>query len=224
MRAVNLIPAEERRGAGGAAGRAGGMAYAVLGVLAAALVMVLAYTLVARSITHRKSELASVTAQADAAQAQADKLAPYVKFADLRAKRVETVSGLAGSRFDWAHAMHEVARTVPDNVWLSALTGSVDGSGTGAVTSVGRPSIAITGCTTDQKSVARMIARMRLVDGVQHVTLASSEKSGGTGSSGGSTGGCGAGDFPAFSMTIFFSAPPAAAAPATAPTATGGTP
>ena len=33
MRAVNLIPAEQRRGAGGLAGRTGGVVYVVLGML-----------------------------------------------------------------------------------------------------------------------------------------------------------------------------------------------
>jgi Tfp pilus assembly protein PilN len=233
MRAVNLIPAEDRRPGTAGAGRSGGMVYVLLGALFIGLVMVVALTVVNRSLGDRRADLADVKAQADAAQAKAAALAPYTQFAALRAKRVETVKSLAASRFDWSHAMHEVSRVIPENVWLQSLKGSVSsasGGGGGLRSSLPAPAIEIAGCTTSQKSVARMMSRMRLVDGVQRVSLDSSAKGGGGGAAGGG-GGCGASDqFPAFQMVVFFAAPktPAAAAPAAAApvpsTASGSTP
>jgi hypothetical protein len=62
MRAVNLIPAEQRRGRGGAGGGAGLGSYILLAVLALVVAMSAAYTLANRSVSDRRAELASAQA------------------------------------------------------------------------------------------------------------------------------------------------------------------
>jgi Tfp pilus assembly protein PilN len=241
MKAVNLIPTDERRDVRGAPTKSGGLVYVLIGALGVGLLMMVALTLVNKSLNDSRAELSSVKAKADAAQAEATAMAPYTQFAALRAKRVETVRSLAASRFDWAHAMHEVARVIPGDVWLQSLKGLVtskDGGGSlrGAIDA---PAMEITGCTTSQKGVVRMMSRMRQIDGVQRVSLDSSAKQGGGGSAaaGASAGapvaaGCSGDKDPTFSLIVFFKAPvtPAGAAAATAPatttapSTTGGTP
>lgn len=217
MRAVNLIPAEERRGAGGAAGRSGGAAYVLLGLLAVLVVVVSFYTLEKRSVGEKRSELATVERQAAAVEAQAAELASFVQFAGLRARRTQTVSSLAASRFDWSHALRELARVVPPNVSLTGLQGtvapgvtlkaSIAGQTSGLRSALAVPAVEIVGCTTDQTSVARMITRMRLIDGVTRVALQSSVKADASGGRGGSSGDdCRQGNarFPQFALVIFF--------------------
>jgi Tfp pilus assembly protein PilN len=223
MKAINLIPLEERRGTT-AGGRSGGAVYGVLGALLVLVVMASAYAMSSRDIKSAKSDLARVQAEAAATQAQADKLAAYTQFADMRKRRVATVASLAASRFDWPHALHEVSRTIPSNAWLTSLRGTVspgtavDGANDPLRAALPLPAVEIAGCTTSQKNVARMAASMRLIDGVERVSLSSSEKSGSGG--GTATGGdsCTVGNRPKFSMTVFFHAQ---AAPATGGTATG---
>jgi Tfp pilus assembly protein PilN len=225
MKAVNLIPAEERRNTS-AGGRSGGAAYALLGVLGVLVLVAAAYALSNRQVSHRKAELAQLQRSAAAAEAQAQRLAGFTDFTSLRQKREQTIKSIAASRFDWSHALHEVARTIPANAWLSSLVGTVApgvSPGGGASpnslrSSLAVPAIDITGCTTSQKSVARMLVHMRQIDGVQQVALESAVKSGSSGGGGG--GGCGASDqYPAFAMTIFFKpATPVAAAPTSAVT------
>jgi Tfp pilus assembly protein PilN len=222
MKAVNLIPAEERRNSS-AGGRSGGAAYALLGILAVLVLVAAAYALSARQVSHKRSQLAQLNSSAAAAEAQAQRLAAFTDFTTLRAKREQTIKSIAASRFDWAHALHEVARTIPANAWLTGLTGTVapgvNVGGGGAASSLRGalpvPAIDISGCTTSQKSVARMLVHMRQIDGVQRVSLESSAKSGSSGGGAGG-GGCGGGSdqFPAFQMTIFFNAPTPLAAPA----------
>src|SRR4051794_6595097 len=231
MKAVNLIPAEERRG-GSAGGRSGGAAYIVLGVLGVLVLMVAAYTLTGRSVSDRQAKLADVTQQATAAEAQANKLAAYSAFSDLRKKRAETVASIANSRFDWAHVMHEVARVIPADTHLTSLAGTVSPgaqapSGGGQALSLRGsnpgPAIDIVGCTNGQAAVSRMLSRLRLIDGVPHVSLAESTKSDtavGSGGAGGDSGECRLNDAIArFDVLILFNAPPAVAAPATSATA-----
>jgi Tfp pilus assembly protein PilN len=236
MRAVNLIPTDQQRGAGGAAGKSGGGAYVLLGVLGLLVVLAAGYVVSGKSVTDKKNQLSSLTAQADAAEAQARSLTSYTKFASIRQKRVDTVSQLAASRFDWAHALREVARVLPENAWLTTLTATTSTSvnvGTGASTLRGAlnvPAIQVQGCTTSQSSVAKLIARLRLVDGVQRVTLEDSTKGQqSAGSAGnqttGSTGDCRGGHakFPIFNVDVFFEQGSTVPSTGTAGTAAPGT-
>ena len=125
MKAVNLIPPEQRRGGAGGAGRSGGAAYALLGGLAVILVALATWVLTQNSVTTNKAELTRVTNAANAAQAEAAALKPYRDFAALRAARVLTVQSLARSRFDWERAFTDFARVIPSNVWLTTLTATV---------------------------------------------------------------------------------------------------
>ena len=232
MRAVNLLPADERRHAGGSG--AGLSSYLLLAVLALVVAISGAYTLSNRSISDRRHELADVQARAKASSDEAQALQAYTTFTSVRQKRNETVRSLAASRFDWSKALHEVARTIPSNAWLTALRGTVTPTSAvdGGVAdplrgSVQAPAIEIVGCTTSQNNVAGVISSLRRIDGVQRVSLSSSTKleaSGGTGSGGGD---CRNGNarFPMFSLTMFFEAPSQPTTPTPSqPTTQGTTP
>jgi Tfp pilus assembly protein PilN len=222
MRAVNLIPTDERRRVGGSVGGLG--SYIVLGVLAMVVALGAAYALANRSISDRRDELGRVEMQTKAAAAEAQALQAYTSFAAVRETRDETVRSLSASRFDWGHALHEVARTIPSDAWLTGMRATVTPSTPvdGGVTdplraSVQAPAIELTGCTTSQDKVAGVISSLRRMDGVQRVTLSSSEKlqqasaSASAGTAGNGQGGedCrnGSTRFPKFSMTLFFEAP-----------------
>ncbi|HWH96257.1 MAG TPA: PilN domain-containing protein [Baekduia sp.] len=219
MRAVNLIPTDQQRGAGGAAGRSGGAAYVLLGALALMVVMAAAYVVSGKSVDDKKAELARVTQEAAAAEGKAASLTSYTKFAAIRAKRVDTVTQLAASRFDWAHALREVSRVLPENAWLTQLTAtrsssvSVGGAGGTLRSALDVPAIQVQGCTTSQASVAKLIARLRLIDGVQRVSLEDSTKGAVTPKTAGTSAGASAigGDcrgghakFPIFNVDVFF--------------------
>jgi Tfp pilus assembly protein PilN len=216
MKAVNLIPADERRGVGSAG--SGLATYVLLGALAIIVAVGGAYTLANRTISDRRQELADVQARAQAAASETQALQAYTSFRALREKRSETVRSLATSRFDWSHALHEVARTVPSSAWLTAMRATVTPSTAvdGGVAdplrgAVATPAIEIVGCTTSQAKVPNVISSLRRADGVQRVSLSSTEKLDASGAGTGSGGGddCRNGNtrFPKFSMTIFFNAP-----------------
>jgi Tfp pilus assembly protein PilN len=238
MRAVNLIPPADRPGAGGAAGRSGGTVYIVLGGLAALVLLVGALAVTSHSISAKKSDLARVEAAAAASETKAASLKNYADFSALRTTRAETVRSIAKSRFDWSFVMHELARTIPANVWLTGVTGTVDPSVQLKARSVtaqvraarGTPALELLGCTTNQESVAEMMTALRRVDGVRRVALQSALKSdpvdGGRASAGGPGSDCRHGDsrYPQFTMVVFFDSRPAATNPAAATTPTPANP
>ena len=155
MRAFNLIPPDERDGAGIGAGKSGGGAFVVLGLLGVLAIFALLYGQASRQISSQTSKIATLDTQAQAAQAQAAKLAPYVSFMTMHEQRVQAVDQLVDSRFDWAHAFHELGRVLPPGqVSLTSLTGTIGSStgstAAGADTAAGASSkaAAATGATT----------------------------------------------------------------------------
>jgi len=146
MRAFNLIPADERSGGVGvSAGKSGGGAFVVLGLLGVLAIFALLYGEASRQISSQTTKIATLNTQAQAAQAQAAKLAPYVSFKTMHEQRVQAVDQLVDSRFDWAHAFHELGRVLPPGeVALTSLTGTIGSSGgsgsSGADTAAGASS------------------------------------------------------------------------------------
>jgi Tfp pilus assembly protein PilN len=234
MRAFNLIPADDRGGASSGAGKSGGAAFVVLGLLGVLAIFALLYGNARHRISSQRDEVAGLTTRAQEAQAQAAKLAPYVSFAALHEQRVQAVDQLVDSRFDWAHAFHEVGRVLPNDASLSSLAGTI-GATAGATTSSSPatssstassaatasatvdsatppgsvPAFTLSGCATNQTEVALTLDRLRLIDGVSEVTLQSSTKTAGGG--GGGAGGC-SGKEAAFAMKITFDPLPSASA------------
>ena len=136
MKAVNLIPHDERGGSSITAGRSGGAAYVVLGLLGVLAVFALLYGLAAHQISNSRSQIVSLAARTQVAEAHAAQLSPYTSFVSMREQRVQAVSQLVDSRFDWAHAFHELGRVLPSNVSLTSLDGTVGSASTsGAATS-----------------------------------------------------------------------------------------
>jgi len=217
MKAVNLIPAEEQRAQ--VAGRSGGGVYVLLGVLGLLVVLATAYAVAGNTVEDRRTELTQVRADTKRYEATVKALEAYTSFTKTRAEREETVGKLAASRFDWAGALREVARTVPTDTWLTTMTGTLapgvnaGGASDPLRSALPNPAISVTGCTTSHRNVARVLSAMRAIDGVERVSLSSSEKvesastgAGGPASAGGNSSDCrnGSDKFPQFSMTIFF--------------------
>ena len=113
MRAVNLIPVEDRRGLRGGGSGSGVASYIVLGVLAVVVAMSAACTLTNRSLSTRHAELDSLQSKVETAQAQVQRYASYTGFTALRQKRTETVRSLPAHRFACTPARHQLARPIP---------------------------------------------------------------------------------------------------------------
>jgi Tfp pilus assembly protein PilN len=247
MKAVNLIPGEQRQGAGSITGRSGGGALIVLGLLAGVAALILMYGSAHHQISSQSGEVASLDAQATAIQARAGRLTPYTDFVSMANQRTQTVAELVQARFDWSHALHELGRVLPAGTSLDQLHGIV-GPGAAATGSSApetaaaaaaaasaagptgpkpesstppgsTPAFTLTGCAKSQAVVAQTLQRLRLMDGATEVQLQSSTKSG-AGSSAGTSGvGCPTGD-PSFAVQILFTGLPAA--PATSPSTRAG--
>jgi hypothetical protein len=244
MRAVNLIPVEQRSGQSVGVGRSQGGAYAVLVLVAGVAMLAYLYGQARHQVTSRSAQVASLSAQAQQTQAAAERLAPYTSFIALHDQRMQAVQSLVDSRFDWAHVLHEFGRVLPAETSVTSLTGTIGSPGSTSTTSSSAtpttgsasagtsaagaatatsatpagsmPAFAITGCAISQPAVALTLERLRLIDGVKEVTLQSSVAGSGNSAGGsGSAGGCSGSDV-TFSANITFDPLPSTSAVAAA--------
>lgn len=238
MKAVNLIPSEQRS-EGGLATRSGGAAYFVLILVGGLAVLAGLYGSASHTAESRRSEVASIEAHTQEVQQQVSRLSPYTSFVQLREQRAQAVAQLVGSRFDWPAAMGELSRVLPSDVALTSVNGAIgSAAGTSSASSAAKagagssaaggsvssatppgavPTFTIAGCATNQSVVAQTLVRLHLIAGVKAVELQSSTKPGGGSggasgaSAGAGAGGCSTGD-PVFSAQIVFDPLPSAPA------------
>jgi Tfp pilus assembly protein PilN len=230
MRPVNLIPPQERHGSH-APLRTGPLPYLLLGVLVALLAGVALLVVTGNEISERKDEVVALKQEDAAAQERAQKLVAYVQLAELRQQRVETITSLADSRFDWERVMRELSKILPPDVWLTDLnasaspeassgeSGSSGGeSASGMRGAIAGPALEISGCANGQEGVAGFVTALKEIDGVTRVgvqsstipSMESSAEAGGGEAGGGGGASCQTRSFIAqFQMVVAFDAAPA---------------
>ena len=132
MRPVNLLPDDLRPRR--ASGALSGSSYAVVGVLGALFLMVVVYVLTANKVNSHKTDIAQVERETQEAEARAAALAPYERFAQIKATRVASVTQLASQRFDWERMVREVALVLPAGTSVTELNATTAGATAGAAT------------------------------------------------------------------------------------------
>ena len=214
MRPVNLLPERYRpRKAGSGDSRT---AYFALGGLAFVVLAILGYVMTANQAASRNSEIAQARQQIAAAQSQAVTFKEYGDFASIKQQRLAAVQELATVRTDWERVFRELARLLPNGVWLTGFDGhaaaagsSTDGGGT--TDGLGQ-TISLAGCADSHKQIANVLVRLRelhVADDVELTKTMRTTQDGATttSSSGGSDKDCG--EFYAFEVAVALSAVPA---------------
>jgi Tfp pilus assembly protein PilN len=206
MRPVNLIPADQRRDGSGQM-RGGSLAYIVIGALTMLLIGVVLLVDTGNKVSAEKEEVTRLQSEISVTQAKAQRLAAYTSLAELHDRRVATVTGLATSRFDWERVIRELSLILPDDIWLTNLTGTarpgvaVEGSaGISLRDSAPGPALELLGCGRSQDAVAGFISELKQIDGVTRVAVQSSKlgednESGGETESSTNVGDCQTRDF-----------------------------
>ncbi len=179
MRAVNLIPSDQRRGAGGLAGRSGGVVHVLTGGLAVLVALGVVYALAVHSVAARKSELASLTRQVAVVSAEGQALQQYVQVALVSAEKVHEVAALAEQRFNWPTAMQQLALALPGDVTFTSFNATAAGgaaTSTAASASAAAPasagsSFTLIGCASSQSEISGVLTNLFHVPGVSDARL-----------------------------------------------------
>ena len=210
MKPVNLIPQDQRRRVASEGG--GNGATIALGVLAALLAMVVVYVLTSNTITERQDDSKAASAEADRLEAQASQEANYTDFAQIAQTRMQSVAGVAATRFDWERFMRELAHVMPEGSWLQSADASALGDpttgasqpspATPATPAANTPAANLIGCTPNQDDVAQLMVRLDGLYRVDDVQL--NESAAGTRHEDPSVESCG--ELYTFNLTVKFSA------------------
>jgi len=228
MKAVNLIPTEQRRVQ--ASGKENGSSYILIALLVTLLAMVGAYVVTSNNVKDRESKAAAAKAEAKQYEAEVAQRGSFTNFAQIKATRLASVVGVASTRFDWERLMRELSRVMPEGSWLqssdASVSGAVDGEATTTTTGApvaATPKAKLVGCTPDQSDVAQMMVRMRQIHRVTDVKLNASSTELGDASE---VTASSCGKYYQFDITLSFAqTPPATEAPrgeSTVPAALGG--
>jgi Tfp pilus assembly protein PilN len=185
MKAVNLIPADQRRGAGGIAGRSGGLVYVVAAGLLVVVVLGVIYAFAVKDVANKTGQLSQVTSEVAVVQTQANSLQNYLQVHQLSEAKVKSVVSIAQSRFNWPGAMAQIALALPSDVTFSSLT-AVASNGAGSATSAvpattapstsSSPTFALAGCASSQSEIATILTKLQSVPSVTNVSLADAAK------------------------------------------------
>jgi Tfp pilus assembly protein PilN len=179
MKAVNLIPSDQRRArpSGESTGKS---AYVVLGLLGVLLVMAVAYVMTSNSANDSATKAAKAKQEANALEAKVSELDSYTDFASIKDQRLTAVRLAAETRFDWERLMREISRVMPAGSWLQTTAASTAGdpaaaaapaAATTAVAAPIGPSATFVGCTPKQSEVAKILVRLRSMHRVTDVEL-----------------------------------------------------
>jgi Tfp pilus assembly protein PilN len=174
MRAVNLLPVEERGGRRRPPTAA--LAIAGVGVLLAS-VLAAAFFSANGDVGERERELAAVERQVAEARSATEKAKAKKSQPGLSAERDQRLAALNAAlaeRLAWDRVLGDVSLVLPDDVWLSKLTAgsageAVDGAEAPAAT-LGI-TLTFTGFTYSQEGVARLLTRLGLAPELQNVRL-----------------------------------------------------
>jgi Tfp pilus assembly protein PilN len=168
VRAVNLLPRDDRRQRAGSSQNnpllVGGVAGTVLvtAIIAAAFLM-------------SSGGVADNQARHDAAQAQLaatpvpPPTAPGASQLDQeKSARITALSSALAGRLAWDRVLREVSLVFPDDVWLTSLSAQAP---TGAATPGAAAGFTINGRTYSHDGVARLLARLAVVPHLTSVQL-----------------------------------------------------
>jgi Tfp pilus assembly protein PilN len=188
MRAVNLLPADAtrvRRWGAGAGDRGGAKRVFVAAALVAAVLMaalVAAFVYTHSSVSDKQETLAGL--EQEVATAKAKAAAVQAARANAQARRV-AVTEVTSKRITWEQVLRDLSRVLPANVWLQNLqaqsptpTVGAATASTTTTTSTGTTPTAflVTGFTSSQKGVARVMDRLSVLPWLSDVSLQQSTR------------------------------------------------
>ena len=187
MKAVNLLPKDDRRGGPAIPPALAATAIGGFTVVFAALALLFVSahgSVKSRSVEleQKKQELAVIPVPAQGQLAQQDALVSDKK------ARVTALNAALSRRIAWDRVLREFALVLPDDVWLqtmsvtaptsataSELVGATSTSTSGAL-STAQTGFTIEGYTYSHDAVARLLTRLAVIPDLQQVQLGTSEQ------------------------------------------------
>jgi Tfp pilus assembly protein PilN len=164
MRAVNLLPRDLEQVKRGPSKP---VIVACVGAVVATAALAGGFLNASSAVGKKNAALASAQARLAAIPPPPPTPAVVAAIPQERQARVAAVSTALASRVAWDRVLREISLVLPDDVWLTQLSGQVPA---GTIADAGQ-GMRLTGYTYSQESVARLLARLTVVPDLTAVTL-----------------------------------------------------
>lgn len=177
MKAVNLLPREyEQVKKGPSRPVVAGCAAAVL----ATVVLAGGYLQASSALGKKNAELGQARVRLAAIPRPVAPPSTATGIPEQRQARVAALSSALSQRVAWDRVLREVSLVLPDDVWLSQLSGQAPAAAadpTAVTTGPAGQGLHIVGFTYSQAGVARLLSRLDVIPELERVTLNSSTQS-----------------------------------------------
>ncbi len=182
MRAVNLLPREETRRETSEGGRNAVPIIAVAGGLVVVLALAIAAAVASSHVKSARTDLEQARAELARTPAHASSSLARNRLLSARERRTLALASTLSRRVAWDRILRRLALVLPDDVWLTNLTGATPTSTTDA------PAVTATASTTEttptgltlegrsysHAAVARLLSRLAVVPDLKNVQLQTS--------------------------------------------------
>jgi Tfp pilus assembly protein PilN len=177
VRAVNLLPRQDVVERKPRESRNPAKVVAALGGTVVVIGLVAGMLLASQAVGDRRAELEAAQAELAGTPRPPEDAAAGTQLASVREQRVVALASAIAQRVSWDRVLRRFALVLPEDVWLTSLSGTVPtGPAAAAVTAPGAnpTGFTITGYTYSHGGVARLLSRLSVVPDLTNVQLQTS--------------------------------------------------
>ena len=174
MRAVNLLPRDDRRQRRIARGNDPRVIGGLVGCVLMTAILAAWFLMASGGVAKNQDRLDAVNSELASTPVPAPAAAPDATQLQLeKSARVTALSAALTGRLAWDRVLREISLVLPDDVWLTSLSATAPSGAPGTTPVAG---FAINGKTYSHDGVARLLARLAVVPHLSGVQLQSSTR------------------------------------------------
>jgi Tfp pilus assembly protein PilN len=166
MRAVNLLPRDDRRGASREQSPA--VLGAVIGAVVVTAILAAWFLTSSAGVADNQERLDAVEAQLAATPVPPPTAPGASQLEQQKNARIAALSTALSGRLAWDRVLREVSLVLPDEVWLTSLSAQAPTAAASATSTAG---FTINGSTYSHDGVARLLSRLSVVPHLSNVQL-----------------------------------------------------
>jgi Tfp pilus assembly protein PilN len=167
MRAVNLLPRDERRGSSQQLQQNPATIGGVAGGLLVTIILAVWFLTASGGAAHNQKRLDAVKAELAATPIPPPTSPGASQIEQEKNSRVAALSTVLSTRLAWDRVFREISLVLPEDVWLTSLSAQSPTASGGTAAAV----FTINGRTYSHDAVARLLTRLSLVPHLSSVSL-----------------------------------------------------
>jgi Tfp pilus assembly protein PilN len=177
MRAVNLLPRDDKRQRGLGSRNDPQLIGGVVGTVLVTAIIAAWFLSASGGVAKNQDRFDAVSSELAATPVPPPVAPGSSQLEQEKAARVTALSAALGGRLAWDRVLREISLVLPDDVWLTSLSAQAPTAAAAASAGTAAPAgFSINGKTYSHDGVARLLARLALVPHLSSVQLQSSTK------------------------------------------------